>query len=179
VAEASEALFLGGRTGAGKTSVGYEIHAQLSKARVRHCLIDGDNLDMAYPPPQKHGLAERNLAAIWANYRALGYRRIIYVNTASVLGDVASRLTAAMGDNPQVTAVLLTCSDTTAHQRLTGREKGTELTRHVQRSDLMARELNLRAPRWVHRLETDDRTIPDLAAETISLTSWTPHPPPG
>jgi hypothetical protein len=170
-------LLLGGRAGAGKTSVGYEIHAQLTDARVPHCLIDGDNLNMAYPPPQEHGLAERNLAAIWANYRTLGYRRMIYVNTASVLGDVASRLTVAMGDNPLVTAVLLTCSDTTAHQRLTGREKGTELAGHIQRSDLMARELNLRAPRWVHRLETDDRTIPDLAAEIISLASWTSNPP--
>jgi Adenylylsulphate kinase len=177
MAEASEALFLGGRSGAGKTSVGYEIHAQLSAARVPHCLIDGDNLDMAYPPPQEHGLAERNLAAIWANYRVLGYHRMIYVNTASVLGDVTSRLTVAMGDDPSVTAVLLTCSDSTAHQRLTGREKGTELRRHIQRSDLMARELNLRAPGWVHRLETDDRAISDLAVEVISLAKWTPHSP--
>lgn len=177
MAEASEALLLGGRAGAGKTSVGYEIHAQLSEAQVPHCLIDGDNLDMAYPPPEEHGLAERNLAAIWANYRVLGYRRMIYVNTASVLADVASRLTAAMGDNPLVTAVLLTCSDTTAHQRLTGRERGTELRRHLQRSDLMARELSQRAPGWVHRLETDDRIISDLAAEIISLASWTSHQP--
>jgi hypothetical protein len=91
---------------------------------------------MAYPPPQEYSLAERNLAAIWANYRALGYRRMIYVNTASVLEDVANRLTAAMGDNPRVTAVMLNCSDSTAHRRLTGREKGTELMRHIQRSDL-------------------------------------------
>jgi adenylylsulfate kinase-like enzyme len=38
----SEALFIGGRSGAGKSSVGYEIHAQLSAAGVRHCLIEGD-----------------------------------------------------------------------------------------------------------------------------------------
>jgi adenylylsulfate kinase-like enzyme len=68
----SEAIFLGGRSGSGKSSVGYEMHAQLSAARVQHCLIEGDNLDQAYPPPWEHGLAERNLAAMWANYRALG-----------------------------------------------------------------------------------------------------------
>lgn len=45
----SEALFIGGRSGVGKTAVGNEIHAQLSAAGVRHCLIDGDFLDMAYP----------------------------------------------------------------------------------------------------------------------------------
>ena len=121
----SEAVFLGGRSGAGKSSVGNEIHAQLSAARVRHCLIEGDNLDMAYPPPSEHGLAERNLAAIWANYRALGYWRMIYTNTASVLEEVISELTAAVGEGPRVTAVLLTCSDVTARQRLAQREIGT------------------------------------------------------
>jgi hypothetical protein len=43
----------------------------------------------------------------------------------------------------------------------------------------MARELNQRAPRWVHRLDTDDRIISDPAAEIISLASWTPHQPSG
>jgi adenylylsulfate kinase-like enzyme len=59
-------LFVGGRSGAGKSSVGLEIHAQLSAAGIRHCLIEGDNLDMAYPPPWEHGLAEQNLAAMWS-----------------------------------------------------------------------------------------------------------------
>jgi hypothetical protein len=95
----SEALLVGGRSGVGKSSVGYEIHAQLSAADVRHCLIEGDNLDMAWPPPWEHGLAERSLAAMWANYRTLGYRKMIYTNTASVSGNVLSELTAAMGDS--------------------------------------------------------------------------------
>ena len=98
----SKALFLGGRSGSGKSSVGYEIQAQLSVARVQHCLIEGDNLDMAWPPQWEHGLAERNLAAMWANYRALGYRTMVYANTASVSGDVLSELTAAMGDSPGI-----------------------------------------------------------------------------
>ena len=58
---------------------------------------------------------------MWANYRALGYRRISYVNTASVLEKAMGGLTAAMGGGPRVTAVLLTCSDTTARQRLAQR----------------------------------------------------------
>jgi adenylylsulfate kinase-like enzyme len=39
----SEALFIGGRSGVGKTSAGNEIHAQLAAAGVRHSLIDDDN----------------------------------------------------------------------------------------------------------------------------------------
>jgi hypothetical protein len=172
VSTRSEALLIGGRSGAGKSSVGEQIHVQLSAAGVWHCLIEGDNLDLAYPPPWEHGLAERNLAAMWANYRALGYRRMIYTNTASVLADVAGQLTAAMGDRPRVTAVLLTCSDMTARQRLSQREIGTALRWHVRRSALMARRLDQGAPDWVHRVATDGRATADIAAEVISLAGW-------
>ena len=78
--ESSEVVFIGGRSGVGKSCVGLQIHQQLSAAAVRHCLIEGDYLDMGYPTPWKHGLAERltnrailvtNLAAMWANSRTL------------------------------------------------------------------------------------------------------------
>jgi hypothetical protein len=169
----TEALFLGGRAGVGKSSVGYEIHAQLSAADIRHCLIEGDNLDMAYPTPWEHHLAERNLAAMWANYRALGYRRMVYTNTASVLKKVIGELTAAMGDDPQVTGVLLTCSDATARKRLAEREIGSALDWHVERSTQMARRLDRHAPTWVHRVAADRRTVADIAAQVISLAGWT------
>ena len=166
----SEVLLLGGRSGVGKTSVAAEIHAQLSGRQVRHCVIEGDNLDLAYPPPWEHGLAERNLAAMWANYRVLGYRRLIYTNTVSVR--YAEALTAAMGDDPRVTAVLLTAGDRTARQRLARREIGTALQYHVQRSDVAARELAELSPDWVHRVATDDRPVADIAAELITLAGW-------
>jgi hypothetical protein len=168
----TEALFLGGRSGAGKSSVGNEIHAQLSAACVQHCLIEGDNLDMAWPAPWEHGLAEQNLAAMWANYRALGYRRMIYTNTASVGPKVLRELTTALGDDPLVTAVLLTCGDETARQRLAQREIGSELEWHIKRSDLMARKLERRAADSVHRVATDGRQVADIATQIIGLTGW-------
>jgi adenylylsulfate kinase-like enzyme len=64
VTSASEVLLLAGRSGVGKSSVAMECHAALGAAEVRHCLIDGDTLDMAYPTPWEHGLAERNLTAM-------------------------------------------------------------------------------------------------------------------
>lgn len=56
----SEAVFIAGRSATGKSSVGFETHAKLSAAGVSHYLIDGDFLDMAYPPPWEHDLAERS-----------------------------------------------------------------------------------------------------------------------
>ncbi|MFB9239407.1 hypothetical protein ACFFWC_28390 [Plantactinospora siamensis] len=154
----------------GKTSVAAEIHEQLSVAGVRHCLIEGDNLDQAYPAPWEHKLAERNLAAMWGNYRRLGYRRLVYTNTASVR--VIDELSAAMGDDPRVTAVLLTAGDTTAAERLARREIGTALRRHVERSALAARELDEVVADWVHRVPTDGRTVTEIAAEVIGLAGW-------
>lgn len=168
----SEVLFIGGRAGVGKSSVGCEIHVQLSAADIQHCLIEGDNLDLAWPTPYKNALrlAEQNLAAMWANYRAAGYLRLIYTNTASVFEEEIGKLTAAMGDSPRVTAVLLTCSDVTARQRLAPRELGSGLDSHIERSDLMARRLAGHAPAWVHHVPPDGRALADIAAEIVALT---------
>lgn len=178
--ERSEVLLIGGRSGVGKSSVAFEMVEQLSAARVRHASIEGDNLDMAWPAPWEHtrpgdlGLAERNLAAMWANYTALGYRRLVYTNTVSVCWSDAVR--AAMGDEPRVIGVLLTAGDRTAEQRLAGREIGSGLARHVERSRVRAVELADRAPDWVTRVATDGRSVVDIAAEVIGLTGWLAPP---
>jgi molybdopterin-guanine dinucleotide biosynthesis protein len=83
-----EVLLIAGRSGSGKTSVSYEVSDQLHAAGVAHCLVDGDNLDTAYPKPagDAHGigLTEANLTALWHNYSAIGQRHLVYVNTVSV-----------------------------------------------------------------------------------------------
>lgn len=61
----------------------FELHVQLAALKIKHCVIEGDTLDLAFPHPWEHHLAERNLAAIWANYRDLGSRRMIHLNTVS------------------------------------------------------------------------------------------------
>ena len=162
----TDVLFLGGRSGVGKTSVAVQMSAQLALADVRHAVIEGDALDLAYRPPWEHHLAERNLAAIWANYTALGYSRLIYTNTYSVRDTAA--LVAALGDPVRVTAVLLTASDRTASQRLARREIGGTFESHVDRSRRAARALSS-VPPSVARVATDGRTVADLAASVISL----------
>lgn len=171
----AEVLFIGGRSGVGKSSVGAEIHAQLSAGGVEHCLAGGDNLDQAYPVPWQQGLklAEQNLAAMWNNYRRAGYSRMVYTNTASVT--VVAALVEAMGDEPRVTAALLTASDATAGTRLAAREIGSALKWHVNRSNAAARALEEDAPAWVTRVETDGRGVVEIASQLIRLTGWTSH----
>ena len=170
----SEVVFLGGASGVGKTSVGFEMHAQLTAADVAHCVIEGDFLDLAHPPPWKHQLAERNLAAMWNNYRALGYSRLIYTNTVSVLPNVMDDLLAAMGGDLDAVAVLLTCTEATTRERLGQREKGSELERHLQSSTQMAASLAANIPTTVHRVTTEARPISTIAAEILQLSGWLP-----
>lgn len=157
----TQLLVIGGRSGVGKSSVAFALHDLLTSEQVQHAVIEGDNLDLAWPAPWEHRLAELNLAAMWSNYRRLGYERLVYTNTVSVLG--SRDLAAAMGDDPCVTAVLLTARDTTAKRRLSQREQGDSLIDHVRRSAEAARRLNVEAPSDVHRIDTDDRSAVEVA----------------
>lgn len=130
----TRALFLGGRSGVGKTTVAAEVSRILAAADVAHALIEGDALDQAHPEPWRRGipLAERNLAAVWRNYREAGWTRVIHTNTVSVLE--LHPLTAALGGEVEAVGVLLTADDATAAARLAGREIGSGLAEAIARS---------------------------------------------
>ena len=168
--DATEVLFIGGRSGVGKSSVAFEMSTQLATGRTRHAVIEGDNLDMAYPPPWEYGLAERNLASIWRNYLDVGYRKLIYTNTNSVCS--VEELVAAIGGRPRVVAVLLGATDHTIRKRLVQREIGSALDEHVARSRRAALRLEKEAPEWVVRVDTDARTVVSIAEELVELTGW-------
>ena len=161
---------MGGRAGVGKTSAALALHAMLVRRDVKHAVIEGDALDLAHPSPWADDLAERNLAEMWRNYLDLGYRRLIFTNTVSVLQ--TEQLARVMGGDPRVVAVLLRARDDTAHRRLAKRETGAVLDAHVARSDAAARRLDAEAPACVHRIDTDDCTRAEVAAAILALTGW-------
>jgi len=171
VAEPSELLVIGGRSGVGKSSVAFEVSAQLAASDVSHAVIEGDFLDLAHPPPRGHRLADKNLATIWANYRDLGHRRLIYTNTASVLH--ADRIAAVMSGPVHITSVLLACSDRTARERLALREVGSTLCDHIDRSQQASVQLEQSAPASVVRIDTDGGSVAAIASQIIGLTGWT------
>ncbi len=169
-----EALLIGGRFGVGKSTVAWEASAQLQDCSVAHCLIEGDFLDQAYPPPEgdptRRKLTEDNLAALWRNFAARGYRRLIYTNTVSILE--SDLIVRAMGGHPRITAVLLTSTDETASARLSAREIGSQLAAHVHRSSAMVRRLDEEAPSSVARVPTDGRDVISIARDVVAMTRW-------
>lgn len=166
----TEVIFIGGRSGVGKSSVAAEALHLLARADIRHAVIEGDNLDQAYPQPWREGidLAEQNLAAIWRNYRLVGYSRLIFTNTVSVL-QIPS-LTAAIGEPVHPFGVLLTANDETTMDRLARREIGTALEEHIERSKLAATRLD--ASSTAYRVNTDGRSTTDIAAEILHTAGW-------
>ena len=166
----SELLLIGGRSGVGKSSVAHALHALLRESDVQHAVIEGDTLDLAWPPPWEHRLSMRNLAAIWANYRELGYRRLIYTNTVSVLE--ADELAEAMGDHPRISGVLLTAADYVVGARLALRETGDELAAHIERSARAERRLSADTPAWMPRVATDGRAPAEVARTIKALLEW-------
>ncbi|MDQ1126789.1 gluconate kinase [Microbacterium sp. SORGH_AS 505] len=167
----TDVIFIGGRSGVGKSSVAAEASHLLAQADVRHAVIEGDNLDQAHPQPWRSGvpLAERNLAAMWANYREVGYSRLIFTNTVSVLQ--VAELEAALGGHVRSTAVLLTSTDAVAADRLAKREIGTALEEHVARSAAAARRLDAGAPDAI-RIATDGRAVAEIARVALERAGW-------
>ncbi|MFJ2768787.1 hypothetical protein [Streptomyces sp. NPDC087300] len=171
----AEVLLIGGRSGVGKSSVGWEVAAQLRAADIAHALIEGDLLDAVHPTPEDDPhlarITERNLAAIWANYTELGCRRLVYTNTASVLAAEERPFVRALA-GPRIIRVLLTATDATVEARLTARERGSELEQQLRRSALTARRLADHAAPDAHRIATDGRAVRDIAAEVLTKTAW-------
>lgn len=170
-----EVLLISGRSGIGKSAVSWEVTSRLRDLGVAHAFLEGDFLDQVHPAPEddpaRTQITARNLAAIWGNYRELGQRRLIYCNTVAVLEP--DMIIEAMGGDATPVSVLLTADDAATEERLRTREIGSYLEPHLQRSKHMARHLDAHAPAWVHRVPTDGRTVPEIAAAVIALTGWT------
>lgn len=169
-----EVLLVAGRSGSGKSSVAFELSARWQASGLAHCLVDGDNLSAAHPKPPSdpHGtaLTEANLRAVWATYAAAGYRRLVYVNTVSVLE--RELVTRALGGRARVSGVLLTASARTIRTRLGAREIGSALREHLDRSAAAAERLDRAAGPWVTRVATDGRTVEELAAAIAAASGW-------
>lgn len=166
-----ELLLIGGRSGVGKSTVGAEISVQLEKAAIQHAYIEGDVMDWCYP--KRQDVFEKNLTDLTRNYLSYGYRRFVYTNTASVR--VADEIAGLMPAPVRMIGALLTCNDHTAVDRLRGREVGSELDWHLQRTNVVAREFEtLPLPSWAIEVPTDDRPVVDLARQVIDWAGWSP-----
>jgi hypothetical protein len=156
--------------------VAWEVSARLRAAGVAHAIVECDLMGQVHPPPEGdpdgRRLRERNLAAVWANFAALGHRRLIYTNTLSVLPEMTGMFERALGADVRLVRVLLTASDATARERLTGRELGSELEDGLRTSAERARVLDARVHEETVRVATDGRPVVEIARDVVAATGW-------
>ena len=169
-----EVLLIGGPAGVGKSTVGWEVSVQLDRLGVAHWHLEGDVLDAAWPRPADDQDGQRltvnTMRAMASVFAGEGYRRCVYVQTASVVD--AHLVTQALGDVHMV-GVLLTASEITRFERLSTREIGSDLDRHLVSTRRMAAHLHEATPAWVDRVPTDGRTVTAIAEDVIGRSGWT------
>ncbi|MEJ8642701.1 hypothetical protein WKI68_17435 [Streptomyces sp. MS1.HAVA.3] len=173
---AYEVLLIGGGSGVGKSTVGWELSELLRRRGTAHCSMEGDFLDQIHPAPEgdpdRAAITERNLASVWANYTALGQHRLVYTNTVSIL-DLPLIHRAMGGDDPiRTTCVLLTACEETVRERLARREIGSQLGVHIARSRRAAAVLERDAPPGTVRIATDGRSVPWIARRVLEAAAW-------
>ena len=168
-----EVLLIGGAAGVGKSATGWEVSVLLNQRGIAHWHLEGDVLDAAWPRPadDQHGerLTRRTLAAMAEVFSDEGYTRLVYVQTASVVDQ--HLVTAALGD-VRMQGVLLTATEDTRAARLTDRERGSDLERHLNSSRRMATYLEEHAPESIRRVSTDARPVTEVATDVILGSGW-------
>lgn len=166
-------LVLTGPCGVGKTAVLHAAAERAAAAGAPHAAVDMDALRACYPAPPADpfhtALGLRNLAAVWANYRGAGARRLLLADVVERAADVDAYRLAVPGARPLV--VGLRAEPATLAARLQRRETGAALAWHVRRAaelaEVMARESV--ADLWI---ETDGRAPAEVAAEVLARAGW-------
>jgi adenylylsulfate kinase-like enzyme len=102
--EVTPVLWLCGPAGVGKTTVAWELYAELVEAGVEVGYVDIDQLGMCYPEPEsdpgRYRMAAQNLGAVVAGHRAAGARAVV---VSGVIDPVHGPRVAAI---PNVTLTL-------------------------------------------------------------------------
>ena len=165
-------LVIAGPAGVGKTSVAFEVSLHLQAAKVGHAVIDTDELDHVYPPPDDLSkLTERNLAAMWQAFAERGTRRLIlagvYLDRPSELEWIARAV-----PNAHFTLVRLRASESGLYARLRQREIGTGMEAQWESTKRQIARLHADQRPDLHEIETDGRSVTQIARQVLDI--WRP-----
>lgn len=166
-------LLITGPVGVGKTSVGAEVSELLGRAAIPHAFVDMDHLRWCPPAPPADrfnvALGLRNLAAVWANYRAVGARRLVIADVLEAREALASFEAAVPGAAIQV--VRLRASVGTLTGRVRQRETGENLDWYLHRTAELAAQMERdRLEDLV--IDTDGRGVVEVARAILDHYGW-------
>ncbi|GIH02471.1 hypothetical protein Rhe02_05380 [Rhizocola hellebori] len=172
-----QALLLIGVGGVGKSTVADAIGRVLTAAGTAVAVVDTDALAQFGPPPTNAGVPVTgfydglkciNLAALWANYKAIGARHIVVsagIDTAAWRSRFAASLAGCT-----VQVVRLVAAPDTVRARLRGRDGGLKLERHL--TALTEHEAILDAARIEDFAVVNERPPDVVATEIVTRAGW-------
>ena len=176
-----ELLLITGPGGVGKSTLCWEISAQLAAADVAHAVIESDELDRVHPRPDRQVLerlrpgttdvSSINLAGLWSTYRALGHTRLVMSGVMMHLEFDKRWILAAIPD-ARITAVRLQAADATLLARVAQREIGAGADEQAQRSLRQAKRMAGEAGEGMIAVPTDGKTPAELAATVLREVGW-------
>jgi adenylylsulfate kinase len=162
-------LVVTGPVGVGKSAVAGAVSTILDGEDVAHAVVDMDWLRWCHPTPDGDefhtALGLRNLAAVWANYRAAGAGALVVVDIVETRSMVAEYERAVPG--ARVAVVRLHATLPTIHHRLEGRETGADLEWHRERAVELARIMDDQSIGDAH-VDTEGKSIEEVAREVVA-----------
>jgi ribose 1,5-bisphosphokinase PhnN len=174
-------LLITGPAGVGKSTLCWEMSAQLAAQQVAHAVIETDELDRVFPRPSSEELeriqpgtidvSSINLAAIWSTYRALGHSRLIMSGVMMHLDFDRRWILTAIPD-ARITVVRMTAIEPTLLARLAQREIGSGAEEQAQRSLRQARRMASEDAQDVIVLPTDGKKPGELAEIILKKAGW-------
>lgn len=168
----AHAILLIGPVGSGKTTTLHELEAMLAARDLPNAIVDLDWLAWATPPAcsgvSHHELLMRNLADVWANYRAVGIHHIAVARALHDAAEVQCVRNALRGCE---TCVVELVGDTgVLRERIRRRDTGVELAEHLAMLDAFdVIERDLRPDAVV---EFDDQTPEQIARDVLGVAGW-------
>jgi adenylylsulfate kinase-like enzyme len=181
-------LWLCGPAAIGKSAVGWQVYQQVRQSGVTAAFVDLDQIGFRRPlsatDPGNHRLKAANLAAVWHAFRAAGAQCLIAVGPLDRPADL-STYSAAL---PAATITLcrLHASRETVASRVQRRGRGLSPTWGLAGDELIGQsqarlqEIADKAADSIKafenvgnlRVDTDDRSPAEIAAEILRRTGW-------
>ena len=171
-----DAVFLNGTVGAGKTTTAFALSDLLGAGEVPHAVVDLDQVRLLRPPPAgdpfQHEVELANLAALAANYRAAGARRLVVAGVLESADEVPRYRTALGGRSMLVCR--LTVDPATARARLERRhdDDPARCAWHLSRTVELTATLD-RVRLDDVEVATERRSPDEVAREVARHAGWT------
>lgn len=166
-------LLITGPVGVGKTTVASELSELLSKAGVPHGLIDMDWLRECHPSrvgdPFHTALGMKNLAAVSANFRVEGAKRLIVVDILEARDDLKHYLAAIPG--AAIVVVRLQASVPTLISRVERRQVWSGLEWHRHRAAELAAQMERDRVEDI-LVDTEGKSPITVAQEILTQSRW-------